>query len=252
MLLLSACGGGSSTGADSTPASWSVSGNWQMSLFKDGKTSSKPRTQTGFLVASQNNVSGGAIFSSADCSGSTSVSGNVDGNDVVLTTDPTGLSVQLNGKLGSDKASMSGNYTLLAEGCGASETGTWTAILIKALNGTFAGTTDDGKYAISAGLTQAANDGGSSADITGSLTISGSPCFPNGATATVSGLVSGQSVLLNFADSNGNQMGQISGNSPADGSATSIAGNYRLIGQGLPSCNTNGSSGTVTLSLGSQ
>jgi hypothetical protein len=249
-LLITACGGGSSSSAGSSSAS--VSGNWQMTLKKNKTKLS--RTQSGFLVQNNNVVTGSVIFTDIPCSGTGSVSGSVSGTNVAFTVGLTGLTVNLTGTLGSDQASMSGNYLILASGCQApsintQETGTWTANLVKPLNGNIQGTFTSTRLGtglpVTGQITQGQNTGVSYAPLSGNLTIGGY-CF---STANIAGVISGTAVVMNLVNSGGVEIGQVTGTSTLDG--TSVTGTYHIIPQGTggtPPC-VDGDGGTVTLTL---
>jgi hypothetical protein len=243
LLLLSACG---SVSKSQPAAAWPVSGNWQMSLQKNAKA--KPKAQSGFLLESQTAISGSVLFAGASCAGVGNVTGTASGSNVSLTITPTGLSIELTGTLGSDQASMSGTYTILALGCGAPESGTWTGQLVKPLNGNVLGTfisKGGASYSISGQLSQGQNGGAPSALLSGSLDAAGYDCFT---TANVSGLISGTNVVVNLADSAGSPVGQVIGTITPD--ATSITGTYKIVQQGSPGspCH-NGDSGTFAFTL---
>ncbi len=250
LLVVSGCGGGSSSGG-STAAS--VAGNWQMSLQKSGSRL-KPRTQSGFLVQNQSAVTGGVMFVDYPCTGVGSLTGSVNGTSVAFTVGLTGLSINLTGTLGSDQASMSGDYTILTSGCETTsgsnqETGTWTANLVKPLSGSFQGTLTSKHLGTAVPVTgqiaQGQNSGISSTSLSGNLSATGY-CF---ASASISGVISGTSAVLNMLSSAGTQIGQVTGTTSLDG--TSVTGTYTILPQGASGiypCSV-GDSGSVTLTL---
>src|ERR1700719_3385395 len=115
-LFMCACG----SSHTQLPSSASISGNWQMSL-QESNNSTAPKTQSGFLLQNGGAVTGGVVFIDIPCSGIGSVSGTVTGSTVSLTVNPTGTIVNLSGTVGSDQASMSGDYTILSTACTASQ-----------------------------------------------------------------------------------------------------------------------------------
>jgi hypothetical protein len=250
-LFLTACG--SSNSSNSDPSSGSIAGNWQMSL-QPSNTKLNPRSQSGFLAQSGNNLTGSLLLTDVPCTGIGSVNGTVSGTAVSLTISPTGLLLDLTGTVASNQTSMSGDYTILSTGCSSTNTapqnGTWTANLIPPFSGNFTGTfyaqNNGPTYTVSGQLTQGSSAGQSSAPLTGTLTITGFPCL---AGANLTGLVSGTSVVLNWVDSDGNQLGEMYATSSLDG--TSMGGTYKFVGQGttgIPGCKA-GVGGTFTLSL---
>jgi len=247
LAVMPACGGGNSS--NSTPPGM-LSGNWEMNLQKDDSTL-KPKTQSGFLLQQKDVVTGSVILKATPCSGVGSVNGMVSGSNVALTVSPTGITVNLTGTLGSDQASMSGDYIILPQGCSGSQTapemGTWTANLVKPLGGSFTGTFTSvkvGDLPVNGQVTQAANTG-SSAPLGGKLMVAGY-CF---SATNISGAISGTDVVMNLLNSDGSQAGEVTGTSSLDGK--SISGKYFAVPQGVggnPPC-VSGDSGTVTLSF---
>jgi hypothetical protein len=94
-------------------------------------------------------------------------------------------------------------------------------------------------------VSQAPNTGVSSVNLTGSLSVSGY-CF---ASATINGVVSGTSVVMNLIAADGiTQIGRVQVSSSFDG--TMLTGTYNILpqGNGNPPCG-DGDSGTVSLTL---
>ena len=249
LLLATACGGGSSSTSSS---SGSIAGNWQMTLQKSN--TKLKRTQSGFLLQNKDTVTGGVIFTDFPCSRVGSVTGSLTGTDIGFSVSLTGLTVNLTGTLGSDQASMSGDYTILATGCegvltNTQETGSWTASLVKPLSGNFQGTFKSTRlgtsYPVTGQVSQGPNTGISNAPLTGNLSVTGY-CFTG---AKISGVVSGTAVVMNLLNSDGTQVGELTGTSALDGS--SVTGTYQVLPQGptgTPPCD-DGERGTVTLTL---
>jgi hypothetical protein len=239
------CGGGSSA-----PVGTGIlTGNWQMTLQKSDSTL-KPKTQSGFLLQQNDTVTGNVSLRATSCSGIGGVTGQVSGSTVSLSVAPTGLLVNLSGTIGSDQASMSGSYAILSQGCSgaglAPETGTWTANLLKPLNGGFQGTFTSnrvGDLQVTGKVSQSQNGGSSSAPLAGNIAVAGY-CF---ASASLYGSISGTSVVLSMLDPDGMQIGQVIATSSLD--SKSLTGTYRVLQQtGKPPCGS-GDAGTVTLSF---
>lgn len=249
-LLMTAC---SSSSSKSDPAATGpLTGNWQMNL-QPSNTNLKPNPQAGFLLQSSDVVSGSVSFTDVPCSGVAPVSGTVTGSAVSLTLTPTGIEVLLDGTLGTGNTSMGGTYTILSTGCSGTETapqtGTWTANQVSPINGSLTGSFISNHTALSYPATgmasQAPNTGVSSVDLTGSLSVSGY-CF---ASATINGVVSGTSVVMNLIAADGvTQIGRVQVSSSFDG--TILTGTYNILpqGNGNPPCG-DGDSGTVSLTL---
>jgi hypothetical protein len=252
LFYMTACGG-SSQSANS--AAGAVSGNWQMSLQKNN-SKLKPNTLSGFLLEdAAGTVTGNVILTYVPCSGVGAASGAVTQPNISLTVSPNGTTLSLTGTVGSDLSSMSGDYTMLSTGCSGSQnlpsqTGTWKANLVKPfsgnIQGTFTSTTLGTAFPISGQVSQGPNTGGTYAALTGNLAITGSSCFSS---ASISGVISGTAVAINFSASNGTEIGQITGTSSLDG--TSLSGSYKIVPQGtLPGTPCRGGdTGTVSLTL---
>jgi len=246
------CGGGSSPNVTTAGA---VSGNWQMSLQK-GARKLTTDTVSGFLVENEaGTVTGNVIVTNTPCSGVGAANGTVTQPNISLTVSPNGTTLNLSGTISSDLSSMSGNYTLLSTGCVGSQsvpsqTGTWTANLVQPLagniQGTFTSTTQGGAFPISGQVSQGPNTGNTYATLTGNLAITGSSCFTS---ASISGVVSGTAVAINLAESNGTEIGQITGTSSLDGK--SLTGTYKIVPKNAPPGTPclEGDRGTFALTL---
>lgn len=245
-------GCGSSSSSNPAPSSVPISGNWQMTL-QSSDANEKPKTQSGFLQGNGGVVTGSMLFSDSSnaCSGVGEATGTVSGSTVSLSVSPIGIQISLDGTLNS--TSMKGSYTMLSTGCtgrySAPETGTWTANSVTPLNGTMQGTFTSHRLGsdlpVTGKVSQGANTGTSSTPVSGSLSVTGY-CF---ASASISGAVSGTSVVMNLLNSDGTQIGQVSGTSTLDGK--SVTGTYNVVplGSGGTQPCQNGDSGTVNLTL---
>ncbi len=239
LAMLSACGGGG-------PKTASLSGNWQIQL--QSETSSE--TQSGFLLQSGRTITGGLQLSGqtisgvAECAGVGSVQGQSSGSNVAIAVSQAGQTANLTGTSGADLATMNGNYSILASGCGQTETGKWTATQVKPLTGNFQFAFTSGASAKSfhytGTITQGPNLGESTATLSGSMTSSDAPCLTS---ASLAGVVSGTSVILNFISTEGNSLGKYQGTMTAD--AKSITGFYRFSNPAIGSCDDIGGA-TIT------
>jgi hypothetical protein len=235
LAMLIACGGGDN------PKTASLSGNWQILLQSD--TSSE--TQSGFLLQSGHIITGGLQLSGqtisglAECVGVGSVQGQSSGSNVAMSVSLAGQTANLNGSSGSHLTTMSGDYSILASGCGQTEVGKWTATQVKPLTGNFQFTfTSDASpatfhYLVT--ITQGPNTGESTATLSGSMTSSDAPCLSS---ASIAGVISGTSVVLNFVSTDGHSLGKYQGIMTTD--ATSITGFYRFSNPAIGSCDDIG------------
>lgn len=247
ILITSACGGGGSS--KSSGASGLLSGNWQIVLTQTQPppTGSQVQTESGFLTQSGNLLAGSILQSGATtCVGLGTASGSVTGSNVSLTLDQTGQTVTLNGTTTSDGATVAGDYSILASGCGSSTVGTFTGTQVKPLSGNLQATFTSGEfsgsvYAFTGTLTQAPNTGMSYGPLSGSMTSTNSPCLNS---LSIAGQVRGTSVIFNFLASDGTAQGQFQGTTSTDG--TTLTGTYDFLAE------TNGcygDAGTVTIAL---
>jgi len=244
-LLLVGCGGG---GQKDTPAYASLlSGNWEFVLTQN-PPSTAVKIESGFLVQSGNSLAGNVLLSGAAlCPGLGSVQGHVNGSTVALTVTQIAQTVNLTGTVVGDGSSMSGNYSIYAQGCGGGSTdGTWTATPVKPLNGTyqaaFTSTWTSGlvyDYAVT--VAQGSNTGSSTGVLAGSMTSTNAPCASN---LSIAGLVGGTSVVFNLLSSDGSAVGQFRGSTSTD--ATTLTGTYDFLAQNN---GCSGDAGMVTMTL---
>ncbi len=222
LALLSACGGSS----NSSETSGQLAGNWQITNMALD-SSLQGGIQGGFLTQTKGSVSGqfAYAFSSTSqpgtfCnSGSATVSGTVEGQNVTLTVLTGPQIYTLKGILSSDGTTLMGTYDSTdGQGCGTAQTGLqWSAVLVPPLVGAVQGSfhsTGNGINGLLGGrdfpvtgiLSQGPNTGASSATVTGSLSFQGYPCL---ASASVTGEITGNSVILQVFEVNGLNAGSI-------------------------------------------
>ena len=244
MMVLSACGGGTSGGSQQ---SGGLSGNWQFSIFQNtADLTQNSGLQGGFLLQNNNDPAAGEMVYSntlagqlLPCNSGSATITQTSGPSITFTVAAGGQTYTLTGKMNSD-GSMSGSYTatpgptVMVNGtptvCGEGITGTqtplsWTAIPVPSLTGSITGSfhsggTGDGSKAnqdfpVTGSLVQGANIGASSANVTGTLSfidpttgLSDYPCFPGG-TVSVNGQISGNTAILQLKGTDGSSDGQI-------------------------------------------
>jgi len=248
LLFVIGCGGG----RKNSSTSGVLSGNWQMSL-QSSNANLKPYQQSGFLVQNGDTVTGNVLIADNPCSGVGTVNGTVSGSSVSLAITPAAIEVDLTGSLSSTPGYMSGTFTILSSGCTASgtapESGTWAASLVSPLNGNIQGTFTSKNLTtpitVTGQISQGANTGIINAALSGNITFS-NYCV---ASTDITGVVSGTSVVLSLVNSDGTQVGQVTGTTSLDG--TAFTGTYNILSQGsgaaIP-CR-GGDSGTVTFTL---
>ena len=211
--------------------------------------SAATRTQAGFLLQTGKSLSG-QLFLSSECSGVGVAQGRVAGTSVAIAVNQTAQTVNLTGSPSSDGSSISGHYSILSSGCGSSDVGTWSATRVKTLQGNFQGTFTSGVTGVpvsnfTGSLAQGVNTGSTSANLSGTTSSTNSPCFTN---ASISGLISGTSVVLNFVTSEGIALGQFRGASTTD--ATTVSGTYDFFNaQAQPLSCPGGDFGTAVLTV---
>lgn len=221
-IVLSGCGGSSSSNTQLIPQN--LSGNWQFTMSPPTNGSFVGGLEGAYLSQNKNgSVSGAATYSvsltsfSIPCNtGSATISGTLNGQTVSLSAVAGKQTFTLTGTLSLDGSTMTGNYDATAgqasdgSPCGSGQTGLeWSAILVPPLSGAVQGIFQSGggaaglsgqAFALSGSLLQEGNSGGSSSVVTGSLTFlnpitnaSPYPCFSS---AEVYGQISGISVSL--------------------------------------------------------
>jgi hypothetical protein len=220
------------------------------------QSANSSETESGFLLQSGNNVSGSVQFSGQTISGQTVCAGvapalgQSTGSGITLTVSPAGQSLNLTGTAANNFTSMSGNYSILAAGCGQTEMGTFSAHQVDQLTGSYLATftsVDFGTvFHFTGAIMQGPNTGGSTATLSGTMMSTDASCFLS---ATVAGVISGTSVVLNILSPEGAALGKYTGTITTD--ATQITGLYRFSNALSPNaCNDFGSA-TFAIQAGS-
>jgi hypothetical protein len=242
-ILLSACGGGTSSGAQQ---SGTLSGNWQFSMTNPDPNypaNTLYGLQGGFLLQSNGSVSGQAVYLISGVSQTNGAWAICDSGSVQLTGTVTGQTFNLTAAAGSQTFALQGtlsngqisNATFSAPGgtvtgftsCGMAASGqVWSATSVPPLTGSITGSFHSGgvgapeaeanqDFPVTGFLTQGKNVGASNATVTGSLSfinqatgISDYPCIPGGV-VSVNGQISGNTVILELIGTNGSNAGQI-------------------------------------------
>ena len=237
-MALSACGGGSSS--TSLPPV-SLSGNWQFTVAAPADGSFLGGLQGGFLQQSSGTVTGNVAYSvllppaqvggnpNVCSSGSAVVTGTVTGQAVMLTAVAGTQTFTLSGTLSFDGSTMVGTYTVTAPNGSpcqpVSETGQqfqWSAIFVPPLTGPIQGSfhsmggpaaLNEQSFVLAGAISQAANAGASSANVTGNLSFVTQPSnatdYPCIANAGFTGQISGNTVTLQLTGSDSSNIGQI-------------------------------------------
>lgn len=227
----------------------SLAGNWQFTMgeqlspdptkpsFTGGLTggfllqnNGAVTGQLGFLIMTQPPVGSGAQPTQCN-SGVDAVTGTLSGQAVSLTvTSPSGgQTFTMTGTLDYSSTTITGTYTSTdGAGCGIAATSTWSAALVPPLTGNLQGIfhsmggtagLSEQDFLVSGLVQQGANNGGSSATVTGSLNFvdptTANADYPCLALANFSGNISGNSVSLQITTSTGTAaIGQIGQSSP--------------------------------------
>jgi hypothetical protein len=230
VLALASCGGGSTSSSSSSigpnASQGPLAGNWQIILTQE-VPAQNPIVQlpvSGFLLESNTSITGSVALPgngiTASCAGVGTVTGTLSGQNVSISVDESGSTLNLTGDASSDSMSMAGTYQSLAGGCTKTPTsGTWAAFQVPPLKGKFSGTLAGSTYMgaltgqnpvaaiqVAGTMTQSPNIGASNAPLTGAITAVGYPCF---ATASVSGTISGQRVYLSVFGFDGSLIGNL-------------------------------------------
>jgi len=226
-----------------------LSGNWQMTLTPH--CCATPETFTGFMIQSGTSLNGNLILGFG-CPGVGAVSGSVSGQNLALTIDEFGQDISLSGTAFTN-GTLSGSYSTLAGGCDVQpSTGSFTAVQVKAISGSFHGTFSgqtNGPQTVSGTLNQGANVGGSTATLTGSLNATSSGPCPYLTKASLRGVISGTSISLNIYGPSGTLIGQI----PSTVAAATIAPDASAMSGGYvfssQSSNCSGDLGTFQITF---
>ncbi len=242
-LVLSACGGGGTSGSPIVVAT--LSGNWQFTMSpqvgSDGQAAFLGGLQGGFILQSGSNATGAANYAVSlpelayPCNtGSAPITGTLTGtvndeNEWTLTAVAGTQTFTLTGTESVDGSTIVGTYASTpgtapdGSPCGIAVSGLqWSATLVPPITGSIQGnfhstggaaglTNQD--FPVSGSITQAQNTGANSATVTGSLSflnsgtnVSDYPCL---ATASLYGQISGNSVNLQIVGTDQSILGQI-------------------------------------------
>jgi hypothetical protein len=271
-MMLSACGGGTSSGAV-LQVPLTLSGNWQFTMAPPADGSFLGGLQGGFLLQNGKSVTGAATYAVSlpqlliPCNtGSATITGSITGannsqNVWTLTAVAGTQTFTLQGIQSLDGSTMVGTYTSTAgtsgdgANCGTLQTVPmqWSAIFVPPLTGGILGSfhsaggaagLGEQDFLVSGYITQAANTGASSATVTGNLSfvnpLTGGSDYPCLTVASVSGQISGNFVALEMIGSDGSDLGLIGepvGSLGRTGvnpvTFDSVQGGYVLQGAGL-------------------
>lgn len=208
LILNSACGGSK----QAATGNGALSGNWQISLA--GQTPAQPVIFTGFMLQTNNSVSGNLILgpsgNSTPCTGVNPIAGTVNGSNVSLSINQFEQEISLQGT----SSPLAGQFSYQTGNCASStDTGTWSAQQVQPLTGSFTGTfksnVTQAVLPVNGTLTQGSNTGSSTATITGTMQATGNNFCPYISQATVSGLISGTTVELSLYGPNGDLITQL-------------------------------------------
>jgi hypothetical protein len=219
-LLSTLLGTAACSGNSSLPPG-PVAGNWQMQLVSP--SNDQPWQLSGFLLQSGNSVTGSFVSvpnvsTGFGCNGAGPVSGTLNGQNLKLDVNESGQDVSLLASFPSQAPTSStplnGQFSTVAAGCTSSSTGTWSAVPVVPISGSFHGSfvsqQGNGTVDVTGTLNQGPNVGASNATLSGTINAAGPTSFCpylNGDTLT--GVISGTQVTLNIYDPGGSQIGQI-------------------------------------------
>jgi len=222
LFAAESCGGGSSTPSNTT--SGPLAGNWQFFMVQGEPRPQSSFGASGFIQQNSDSLTGNIAFPATqntvnpNCGGVATMTGTVSGSAVQLSFDVGGSSLTFTGTLAGDNKSMTGSYQGPGGGCFTHSTsGTWTALIVPSLNGTFTGELTNSTYmealngitpstpiSITGSLVELQTTGASNATLSGTINAVGYPCFSS---ATVSGTISGENVYLTVFGYNGLAIG---------------------------------------------
>ncbi len=249
-LILMAAAACSSNNSNSTTApNGPLTGNWQFNLSQEQPPPATALSVSGFLQESGTSVAGSVSVPTdptGNCGGVVSLTGSTNGQNISFSIDQNGTVLNFTGAVDYSSGSMSGSYAGEAGTCfSRPTTGTWTAVQVPSISGSFTGNLSDSEYMlvltglnpptpipISGTLTQSASANGSNASVTGTITATGYPCFN---TATLVGTISGQNLYLAVYSYTGEEIGSLgivgdAATVTSDSSGISLSGKLTLGG----------------------
>lgn len=238
LLLATVCITGCGTTVSAPPSSVvtpSLNGNWQFLMAPPSDGSFSGGLEGGFLTQSGMSGSGSINYAvtvppnATPCnSGAATVTGTVNGENVSLTVTAGSQVFTLAGAISFDGTSMTGTYTSSAgtaadgSACGTSQAGLqWSATLVPPLTGSLQGTfhsaggsagLDEQDFLVSGSVSQATSTTGATANVTGALNfmnILGGDDYPCLAVATLSGQISGNTVVLQINENGQSTVGNV-------------------------------------------
>lgn len=156
-----------------------TTGKWQVNFVAD--VTGNQRTGGGFLGQVGPNITGAFVLAGT-CAGKGNVTGSVDRQDLTMNLSQIGQKLALIGTISQDNKAMTGTYSSTITSCvTVPETGSWNAVQVQPVNGTFSAsfTSSQGLGAVhlTGTLTQQPKpNGGTPANLNGPLSSSDSPC----------------------------------------------------------------------------
>jgi hypothetical protein len=248
---LVSCGTGTKI-APATP----LSGNWQITLNR--QTNPVPLTYTGFLLQTNNSVTGSLILGDG-CSGDGPVKGTINGQSLQLDVNEFGQNLTLTAALpstGSASTFLGGQFSTVTGGCTYSSSGTWSAVQVAPITGPFHGklvsSAGNGTVDVAGTFTQGPNTGASYATLSATLSTTSVPPFCSYvATASITGVISGTTATLFFFDANGTQMNTfpLVATVALDGTSLTVDYFFLPISSSCQTGNGQGDTGTLKLSF---
>lgn len=236
-----ACGGkpsnNNNNGSDSP---LDPQGNWLFTL--NGANSSLTFAGQLYELVPPNVTSNPMAAPACPGSGSLNPSGAASGTDTInLTVTQSGnnnndANFSLTGTIAPDQQSMSGTWTSTnTNGCIVDTNGTWTAISLAPVNGTYVGTTQSG-IGITASLTENTDQTSTiMGQVTGTITFTNTSCFKEALTLPAwsktgpASLHGGQTLILSSA-ADANSVSVFAVSQDVDTSAMSFSARYSITG----------------------
>jgi hypothetical protein len=229
LLCVSVTAIGCGSGTNTPNSSSGLSGNWQITLLRVANP--VPLTYSGFMQQTGGSVTGALILGDG-CAGVGSVNGTLSGQDLQLVVNESGQDLTLTGTVASGATNaLGGQFSTLSGGCTDASTGTWSAVLVKTLNGSFHGSLvsleSNGTVNVTGRLTQGPNIGASNATLSGSMVTSSVPPFCSYVTAaSITGVISGTAVSSYFFAPDGSQLNSVPIEATITPDAASLTASY--------------------------
>lgn len=185
LLGLAGCGGSTTSNLGNPQKPLDPQGNWVFNF--SGTAQNVGIAGQLFELTSPVVTSNGMAALNNACTGSFTVNGQASGTDTINLTlqqtgDKTNITASLTGTIAADQQHMNGTWTITTPGpCFSNTTGMWTAQLLTPVTGSWTGTVSNTTtdLTFTSSFTENTDQTSQSmGQVTGTVTLLGTPCFP--------------------------------------------------------------------------